>query len=375
MIELKSAIISSKEAPGDKIDLRFGNGYHELSYNQKFLFDFFKLRNQALQEGYFIIDEKTFFHHGEEKSNRLVTMLVRSQIFAFSVCFIVAPDDVNKIQQIKTKLVASRNRSHEVEEAKSEKIIAIINILKAVSPSYYLFDWNNPVNADNRDMIVNAFPLFSSTAVIIGLQTNPNASSNEDNSKGASDYWEENDEVYEIDVAAGTIEKKRDSMAAKMFDRKDLLQKVLRYNLVSYLLLLISITYTIVFLLVTPYYLSKGSVAFGIFLIAFCLLFSLIACLMATVSFNFIDNAKENRRLLKSIAYVYSYLFTVLAIILGVAIFFLLGINALLFDLKDFRFPQAIGAIVVAIVHLSIPLFYVQLQKIILKIKRFFVKK
>lgn len=375
MVELKSAIIVSNEAPNEKIDIVFSQGIYSLSFAKKYLFDFLLLRNQALEEGRFFINGKKFFPQ-EEETERIVVMLIRSKIFVFAVCFVTSPKTNKLIDGLQNELLASRLLPLETNQNRIDKIIATIKIIQKTNPAYFLLDWNNPINDSHREVLKQTIPWISSSETLICLEKNPNIKDQEALETVIHDYQEDDeDEIYQIDIASGTIERKKQSTKSKLFQQKELFGKVFRANIVSYLLLFVSIAYMIVFMSIAPYYITTGDIAFGVFLILSCVLFSIIAYFVTIMSFNFINSAKSNRKILRIIALVYSYASILLAIIVGVIIFLALGTNTVLFNIENYKFAQAFAAIFIAIIHLLIPFFYSQLQKVNQKIKSFFIKK
>ena len=101
MIELKSAIISSKEGVNEKADFAFDKGLNTVEYAKKYLFDFFSLQYQSLDEGQFIIDGKCFFPR-EDNNEHLIILNIKSKVFVLTACFVFEKSDKKHLTRFKS---------------------------------------------------------------------------------------------------------------------------------------------------------------------------------------------------------------------------------------------------------------------------------
>lgn len=151
MIELKSAVISSQEGHNDKVDLAFNKGISLIEYGQKYIFDFFSLQYQSLDEGQLFIDGKCFFPR-EDNNERLIILMIKSKVFVLTTCFVFQKSDKETFKEIQKQLASLRDLPLGTDEEKKNKIRRMMEIVSAFQAAYITIDQNDDVNATHEKL-------------------------------------------------------------------------------------------------------------------------------------------------------------------------------------------------------------------------------
>jgi len=375
MIELKGALISSNQDGQEKHDIAFDKGLNVIEYKLKTLFDFFSLQYQSLDEGQFIIDGKIFFPR-EDNSERLIVLLIKSKVFVLTTCFVMAKDEKEKFKDLQNQLALLRDLPLVDDKQKVFKIEKMMEIVASFKPSYVAIDNNDEINKAHYELIKKVVSKYLKEVVFIVLELKPESLEvPQKKIEPSEDIFVEEGEVCHIDTGVGMIERVDVSIIELVKQNKDLIKKVFKFNQISYLIAIVSILFSFLFLAIAPHYFVTNDIFMGVFLIASCVLFIVIAYLVALSSFDFMDNPLKNTKIRRIISVFFSEASAILAIALGIGAFFLLGQNNFLFDLSTYEFVYIIPAIVVSFFHFLIPLFAAPLRKFNAWVKSLFKKK
>jgi hypothetical protein len=374
MIELKSAIISSKEGVNEKADFAFDKGLNTVEYAKKYLFDFFSLQYQSLDEGQFIIDGKCFFPR-EDNNEHLIILNIKSKVFVLTACFVFEKSDKETFNEIQKQLSSLRDMPLASEDEKKSKIRRIMEIVSAFKPAYITIDKNDVVNSKHERLIAIEIKKHADIVILIldskPVEVKPKSSIK----KIEEEIPVEEGDVCHIDLSSGSIKKIEEKPMAMIMKDKAILLKILKINGVSYLIAAVAILFSILFMAIAPHYLVTGDTFMGIFLIVSCPLFLYIAFMIVLSAFDFVDNPTKNTKTRRLITFVYAEIVAVLSLLLAIGAFFLLGINDFLIELATYQFTYSIGAIIIAIIHLLIPFFALPLRQFNKFVKGLFIKK
>ena len=375
MIELKGALISSNQDGQEKHDIAFDKGLNVIEYKLKTLFDFFSLQYQSLDEGQFIIDGKIFFPR-EDNSERLIVLLIKSKVFVLTTCFVMAKDEKEKFKDLQNQLALLRDLPLNDDKQKVFKIEKMMEIVASFKPSYVAIDNNDEINKAHHNLIKKVVAKYLKEIVFITLDVKPESVEvPQKKIEPSEEIFIEEGEVCHIDTGVGKIEQVDVGTIELVKQNKDLIKKVFKFNQISYLIAIVSILFSFLFLAIAPHYFVTNDIFMGVFLIASCVLFIVIAYLVALSSFDFMDNPLKNTKIRRIISVFFSEASAILAIALGIGAFFLLGQNNFLFDLSTYEFVYIIPAIVVSFFHFLIPLFAAPLRKFNAWVKSLFKKK
>lgn len=376
MIELKSALISSNEENKNKIDVVFDKGLNIITYERKTLFDFFSLQYQSLDEGEFILDGKTFFPRTDD-SQRLIVLLIKSKVFVVTTCFVMAKDDKDSFKQLQNQLASLRDLPLSDEEQKTFKIRRIMEIIADYHPGYLTIDKNDSVNTAHEKLIEKIVKKYAKEIVFLLLDKKPVSAIKEKAPDPVEDVVVEEGDACFVHINIGQGKIQRIEPEKKVFSAQnwELYKKVFNVNKISYLIAIVSILFSVLFMAIAPHYLITGDVFMGVFLIASCLLFIVIAYLVALSSFDFMDNPLKNSKIRRSISLIYSEIVVVIAAGLAIGAFFLLGTDNFLFDLSTYQYVNALPAAAIAVIHIIIPFFVSPLRKFNQWVKKLFQKR
>lgn len=376
MIELKSALISSNEENKNKIDVVFDKGLNIITYERKTLFDFFSLQYQSLDEGEFILDGKTFFPRTDD-SQRLIVLLIKSKVFVVTTCFVMAKDDKDSFKQLQNQLASLRDLPLSDEEQKTFKIRRIMEIIADYHPGYLTIDKNDSVNTAHEKLIEKIVKKYAKEIVFLLLDKKPVSAIKEKAPDPVEDVVVEEGDACLVHINIGQGKIQRIEPEKKVFSAQnwELYKKVFNVNKISYLIAIVSVLFSVLFMAIAPHYLITGDVFMGVFLIASCLLFIVIAYLVALSSFDFMDNPLKNSKIRRSISLIYSEIVVVIAAGLAIGAFFLLGTDNFLFDLSTYQYVNALPAAAIAVIHIIIPFFVSPLRKFNQWVKKLFQKK
>jgi hypothetical protein len=176
-------------------------------------------------------------------------------------------------------------------------------------------------------------------------------------------------------LGSGEIKRLKKESLCDVFKNKGMFLHVLRVNKIFYLISCISILFSILFAAIAPHYLVTDDLFMGVFLIASCPLFIYIAYMVALSSYDFVDNETKNTRVRRIITLIYAEIIAVISTLLAVGMFFLLGTNDFLFDLSTYHLIYALGAFIIAFIHIVIPIFAIQFRKFNKIVKKILIRE
>jgi hypothetical protein len=288
----------------------------------------------------------------------------------------MAKDEKEKFKDLQNQLALLRDLPLVDDKQKVFKIEKMMEIVVSFKPSYVAIDNNDEINKAHYELIKKVVSKYLKEVVFIVLELKPESLEvPQKKIEPSEDIFVEEGEVCHIDTGVGMIERVDVSIIELVKQNKDLIKKVFKFNQISYLIAIVSILFSFLFLAIAPHYFVTNDIFMGVFLIASCVLFIVIAYLVALSSFDFMDNPLKNTKIRRIISVFFSEASAILAIALGIGAFFLLGQNNFLFDLSTYEFVYIIPAIVVSFFHFLIPLFVAPLRKFNAWVKSLFKKK
>ncbi|NMV82451.1 MAG: hypothetical protein GX816_02740, partial [Erysipelotrichia bacterium] len=83
----------------------------------------------------------------------------------------------------------------------------------------------------------------------------------------------------------------------------------------------------------------------------------------------------KNTRVRRIITLIYAEIIAVISTLLAVGMFFLLGTNDFLFDLSTYHLIYALGAFIIAFIHIVIPIFAIQFRKFNKIVKKILIRE
>ncbi|MFA5421164.1 MAG: hypothetical protein WC344_00005 [Bacilli bacterium] len=364
MIELKDAIISSKNGVKEKRTIAFDKGLNLIDYGQKYIFDFLSLQDQSLDEGQFIIDGKVFFPR-EDNDERIIVLLIKSAVFVITSCFVIAKSDNGRFKEIQSRLTALRDLPLTSDEEKRIKISMMLEVVSEHKPVYLSYDKNNDINQKHEAIIDKEIKKIAKLIVLLVLDKKPVEVVAKADTPEIVNQVEEasEDDFCLIDLSDGTIKQSEEKPLAIIKKNKALLSKVFRVNRISYLIALVSTLFSILFMAIAPHYLVEGDTFMGIFLIASCPLFVYISYMVTLSAFDFMDIPEKNTKVRRVITIIYAEVVAFVAALLAIGGFLLLGMNDFLFNYSTYQLTYAIGAFAIAIIQFVIPCFPGPLRK------------
>ncbi|MCQ2743107.1 MAG: hypothetical protein MJ239_07485 [Bacilli bacterium] len=178
MLKLDKAIILGNKAPDKEVNIALDKGVTLLSYNQKYLYEFLKLDNQALQSGSFYLDDVAVVPL-EDKKNSVFMLTINSKEIVLSACYLLNNKQESKgiIAALKDK--ERKERIKEIESHfsvlssindKEAKINSIFQTIENTKASYVLINWNNETNKASRSLISEIMDKYSINTPIIALE-------------------------------------------------------------------------------------------------------------------------------------------------------------------------------------------------------------
>lgn len=374
MIELKSANISSNEGASGKANFVFDKGLNTIECAKKYLFDFFSLQYQSLDEGEFFISGKRYFPR-DDNNERLIILNIKSKVFVLTACFIFEKSNKATFDEIQKQLSTLRDLPLATEAEKKFKIKRIMEIVSAFKPAYITIDKNDAINSEHEKIIFKEIGRYAADNVLLVLGDKPPQTKVQPAIKNAEQEIPFEEEVVHIDLSTVSISRIEEKPLEKIMKDKTILLKVLKNNGVSYLIAAVAIIFSILFMAIAPHYVVAGDTFMGIFLIVSCPLFLYIAYMIVLSAYDFMDNPAKNAKTRRLITFVYAEVVASLSILLAVGVFFLLSINDFLIELAKYQFTYSIGAIAIAIIHLAVPFFAEPLRKFNKIVKGLFIKK
>lgn len=166
MIELKDCLVVGKNIPKTEINQTFdSNQVNHISYQDRYIFNLLKLKNQSLEKGEFIIDENKIYP--QEENGKSLFFLAVNSVINLGLCFLVEPQEKKeKVKHIQDELILLREMPIGTDIEKNLKIAAIFEKICAFLPSYMLVDLNDQNNSNNPELIrqidkcFNVFPII-----------------------------------------------------------------------------------------------------------------------------------------------------------------------------------------------------------------------
>ena len=181
MVELIEAKILDKLAPKEPVTLTFGNSLNEISYEKRYIFNFLLLKNQALDSGEFIVNDKTIYPN-DSGDFSLFLLAVNSQNICLSCVFSSLSEDKDLLaKSVQEQLCLLRELPLINEEQKYFKIHKIFETLLNFNPAYILIDKGNDINKSSIQLINKAIFEYSYKMTIITLDANNNVDSSSNN--------------------------------------------------------------------------------------------------------------------------------------------------------------------------------------------------
>ncbi len=257
MIELKSAIILSKNAPKEEISFAYDKGIiNQVDYSEKYKFAFLKLKDQALDKGEFFIDDVKIYPN--EENEKTLFFLAVNSLIKFDLCFVVEKSQKKeKVKSVQDELVTLRDMPTSTESDKNLKIAAIFDKISQISPSYLLLDYNDELNQNNPEL-TRQLDLKKDAFVIITLNKKP-----EEVKQEPETQKEEEIEVMDLNIGDAPTSQPQNSKKKKdrfiNYSKKDgnffkTLWKTLKSNIMVFLSFVIPTIGVIAFVLLAPLY-------------------------------------------------------------------------------------------------------------------------
>ena len=172
MIEIRNAIISNKKAPKEEISFSFDKGaLNTISYEEKYKFDFLKLKDQSLEKGEFYIDGIKIYP--DENNEFSIFFLAVNSLIKIGLCFLVKKEEKKqKVNDVQAKLIELRACPTNTEEEKQNKILKVLDTACDLCPSYLLIDYNDDVNKE-LNLSLSFLENYSHDTTIIALSKQP----------------------------------------------------------------------------------------------------------------------------------------------------------------------------------------------------------
>ena len=167
MIELKDCLVVGKNNPKKEINQSFDTAQvNHISYEDRYIFNLLKLKNQSLDKGEFIIDGNKIFP-SEENGKSLFFIAVNS-IINLGLCFIVeAQEKKEKVKFVQDELIQLRHMPIGTDIEKNLKIAAIFDKICTFLPSYAIIDLNDQNNLNNPELIRQIDKNFDKFPIIV----------------------------------------------------------------------------------------------------------------------------------------------------------------------------------------------------------------
>ena len=379
MVELRDGLILSKSAPKEPISFSFEKGsINKVPYEQKYIFSFLKLKDQALDKGEFLIDEYKVYPE-EDNSEKSLFVLAVNSVVKFIMCFLVAKlEKKQKVQFVQAELIKLRDMPTTSDFEKNAKIAAIFDKIIELSPSYVLVDLNEEDNRFNSELDRQINRIAEDINTIV-LEEKPINSVDENKV--------EYDEIIDLSIGQNTtsqyIKVQKQGEDFIIFDEKNgkknfakQLINTFKNNLMVFMSFLIPTLGIIAFSLLTPLYLKTENKFLAIPFIITIVICMFLYLLMTYKCTEFTLDYKNNKDKIIS----YFIINTIVAIIgggLGVVIYVLF--KNFDNDLKALEGGNTVGvvlAIIFAIVLLTANLYLrLLLNPVVDKIASKFKKK
>lgn len=416
MVELIEAKILDKLAPKEPVTLTFGNSLNEISYEKRYIFNFLLLKNQALDSGEFIVNDKTIYPN-DNGDFSLFLLAVNSQNICLSCVFSSLSEDKDLlVKSVQEQLCLLRELPLINEEQKYFKIHKIFETLLNFNPAYILIDKGNDINKSSIQLINKAIFEYSYKMTIITLDANNNVDSSSNNAfsnlfnsknkeetnynsitnSNVDDEEDNNFDFIEVDGNDSTIRKAKQK-AVRPINKKvkskepvnkylpeEKEKKIIDFNYIaklfkkewtSFLFIIYGTLSTIFFVLIVPYQFSleNNALLSTVFLLGSILCF-VVNFLIISSLFSFMDKIPYSKKRTN-----YSLTFTLISIVLGallaVGLLFLLKSKDILVVNENYQNVFLIPGIIISIIILIIPFFMYPIRQLSVKLKALFPSK
>ena len=356
MIELTDGIILSKSAPKEGISFSLDKGQiNQIPLEEKYKFNFLKLKDQSLDKGVFKIDDITIYPN--EENQKSIFFLQVNSLIKVGLCFVVDKDKKKeKVKEVQNELITLRDLPTETEEENNAKIAAIFNKIRSFSPSYIILDLNEQGNKDN-DYLLQELEKMASDVLVIVLEKKVEEIVEVDkptidtdiNVEQQDDFDEVvmGEEITSLEIGTTTVEsvekaKKKSKREKKQYieqshnseedfiqfsvDKKNFVSNLFctfKDNIMVFLSFLIPTTGVIAFLILSPLYYQTNKALLIPFIITIVICFVLYI-IMSYKCTSFYLNKKDSYRTKKIIFFnIINIVITLLGIALGIGIFLL----------------------------------------------------
>ncbi len=370
MLQVVDAKILARHAPKTEISFSFDKGtINEIPYEERYKFEFLKLKNQSLEKGEFILDDTKVFPN-EEEAKTIILIAVNSLI-KFDICFLVDKEEKEKkVNEIKQKLFEVKDLPTTTNEEKNAKIAAIFSRIADILPSYILFNLNLDENKNNAELQQQLERIKDQILVIVLKQ--------QDTEK-VPEKEEEIEEEYITDISIGenttsTTYKKEEYIVTKKKESHFFKQFafMIKENIMVFLSFLIPTVGVVAFAMLSPLY---GQTNNKVLLIPFIITIVVCSFLYLLMTYKctstyFDKEALKEKKLL--IYFIINFIITSFGCGLGILIFILF--KNFDTDLKGLTIPTLtyiLGGVAYFILFTSC----LYLGLIINKIKLLFKKK
>lgn len=287
----------SKGAPKESISFSFEKGsLNKIPYSQKYIFNFLKLKDQALDKGEFFIEDYKIYP--EENSEKSLFVLAVNSVVKFLMCFLVNKDEKKeKVQFVQSELITLREMPTTSDFEKNAKIAAIFDKILELSPSYLLADLNEEENRFNNELDHQLTRISDQINTIV-LEEKP-IDAIENNKV-------EYDEIIDLSIGQNTtsqyIKVQKQGEDFIIFDEKNgkkgfgrLLISTFKNNLMVFMSFLIPTLGIIAFSLLTPLYLKTENKFLAIPFIITIVICLFLYLLMTYKCTDFTLNYKQNK--------------------------------------------------------------------------------
>lgn len=376
MLVLKDVLLPEDVSKEQKINLSFEKGFHPFKYEDKYIFDLFTLKNQILLDGEVYFGEELILPNLDD-TKRLILLVVKSKVVVLSLCLNLKLDEKEKFIKLQEDLATLKDLPLTNKEEQKEKIIQIFEVLKNHELTYVLVDFNQRVNSEFEEVIKDVLNEYLENFIILGLdklieeiQESKILIKLKDLIQKAKTKIKEK-RAQKPQKEKKVIETKR-LLKSRPFNRlttlflkhKELMYKILKYNIYSFLLELASIIFSLLFLAIAPLQFYIDELFMGLFLIASSVLFFVISISVILSIFDFFDKDCKEPRPRQIITIIYTEIVIFLASGLMILIFYILGKYNLLFELEAYEMIYTIPAFCILAVFLVVPFVAKPLRKV-----------
>ena len=408
MLELKSAIISTKNKNKNPIDLVFDNGINFIDYEKREIFSFLADKEKYLSEGSFIINDQTFIPYNEKSNKSLFFLKITSQNISLDCCFVI--DSTKKkesILNIQNAFLALKAMPLNTKEEQLNKVKKIIETISNQPIGFVLIDLNNNVNKDNKDDINSIIQTFESLICFVVLKEKvQEVVIQEVSEEETEEDFNIDDVVFEDFITIGgdskketitrtatkpVVKKQKDKKAKESNDgyvdtdgyllfayklNKPInpfyyILNFIKRNILILVFLLVSYVGFVLTLLLSPQYLKIGNNTLGITFLFLGITFLLLYLFNIYSCYDFYLDKKANQLFKK---WKYASITLVVITLIGAGIsylsYYLFVLNTKDFSFEVYNIGTIIGVIAGTVIILALPFFVKYIYKLVELIKR-----